>query len=263
MKKVLMSLAVICTTFFCTTACIAGTVVKENRKTEPFSKISAGSCIDVYYTKNDSYSIVVEANEDYIGKIITKVENETLVLKMEGGIKTSIWNLWGKKLLKVHVSAPTLDKVSISGCSDFYADKLKCDNSFQLNASGGSDTKITNLTVAGNVSISISGGADADITNLTVAGNTNISASGGADCNIKNLQTVECNLSASGGSDLDLHVKLSGNLKAKVSGGADINLSGKANDISVSASGGSDVDIRKLTCRNADIHSSGGSDVYK
>lgn len=232
----------ICTTAICTTACIAEKMIKENRETKPFRKISVEGSIDVYYTQNDVYSVVIDANEDCISKIITKVEDETLVIKLERGLKTSAWKILENKIMKVYVSAPALDKVSISGGSDFYADNLECDKSFQLSASGGADAKITSLTVSGN---------------------TGISSSGGADCNIKKLQTVECNLSASGGSDLNIDMELSGNLTASASGGADMNLSGKANDIFVSASGGSDINIRKLAYKNANVHSSGGSDVYR
>jgi hypothetical protein len=252
----------ICTTLLYSAACIAETV-REDRKTDAFSRINAGDGIDVYYTQSDSYSLAVEADKDYVGKIITKVEGETLVVKLENGIKTSVRKILRNRVIKVHVSAPVLDRVGVYGGSDFYADKLTCDKSFQLEAAGGADAKISSLTVTGDASISASGGADADIVSMIVAGNADISASGGADCDIKKLHAVECKLSSSGGSDLDISLELSGNLKANASGGADINISGKANEVSVSASGGSDINIRKLECKSADIHKSGGSDVHR
>ncbi|MDR1169219.1 MAG: DUF2807 domain-containing protein [Prevotellaceae bacterium] len=262
MRTVFMSLTVICTTLLCTAPCIAGTVVREDRKTESFSRINAESGIDVYYTQSDSYSVAVEADEDYIGEIITKVENGTLVIKRESRVRTFVRNIFGHAM-KVHVSAPALDRVNISGGSDFYAGVMKSDSPFQLKASGGSDVKIADITIAGNADISASGGSDCDITAITVAGNADISASGGSDCNIKNLQAAECKLSASGGSDLNIKMELSGNLEAKASGGSDIKLGGKAGDVSASASGGSDINLRKLECKSVDINKSGGSDVYK
>jgi hypothetical protein len=287
MRKFFIPLTMICTTFFYSGACIAETV-KEDRKTEPFSKISSANGIDVYYTQSSSYAVTVEADKEYIDKIITKTEGKTLVVKLEDGFRNfALRGIFGHKLIKVmkvYVSAPTLDEVKASGGSDFYADKLKSDNSFQLKISGGADAEITDLTVAGdaeisasggadadissltvtgNADVSASGGADADISSLTVTGNADVSASGGADCDIKSLRAVECKLSASGGGDINVGVELSGNLKASASGGADIDVSGKANDVVASASGGSDINLRKLSSTSLDIHKSGGSDVYR
>ena len=262
MKKnlITLTLALICASFLSATACMAETVVKEKRETGTFREISTGGGIDVYFAQDKSYSVVVEADEKYISKIVTEVDGETLVVKW----KDSGWRqnrVLNNKVVKVHVSAPALTRVNSSGGADFYADDLKCDEPFQLGVSGGADAHIKNLTVSGNVDIAASGGADANINNLTVSGDSNISASGGADIDIENLQTRDCNLSSSGGSDVDIKVSASGNLKASSSGGADINVSGQVNDVKVSASGGADVDIRKLKYSNIDISKSGGGDV--
>jgi hypothetical protein len=256
MKIFLLSLKTLGAMFLCSATCIAGTV-KENRTTEPFRKISVTSGIDVYYTSKDSHGVVVEAEASYIGRIVTETEGETLVVKFKLEPKGKIRN----PKMKVYVSAPALDEVTLSGGSDFYADNLKCENSFQLKTSGGSDAKIAALTVAGNADISASGGADAYITDMTVAGNTDIRTSGGADCKIHKLQTADCNLSASAGSDMKIYMELSGNLTVNASGGADMDLSGTANNVSGSASGASDINMRKLSCKAVDIRQSGFSDV--
>jgi hypothetical protein len=261
MKKnlVTLTLALICASFLSTTVCMAKTVVKEKRETGTFRKISTGGGIDVYFTQAGSYSVVVEADEEYISKIVTEVEDDRLVVKWKE--RMHFRGIFNNRIIKVHVSAPALTKVSSSGGADFYADDLKCEESFQLSVSGGADAHIKNLTVSGDVNIASSGGADVDIKNLTVAGDSNIASSGGADCDIENLQTRNCNLSSSGGSDVNVNVSASGNLNASSSGGADINISGEANDVKVSASGGADVDIRRLKYANIDISKSGGGDV--
>jgi hypothetical protein len=261
MKKnlVTLTLALICASFLSTTVCLAGTVVREKRETGTFRKISTGGGIDVYFTQTDSYSLVVEADEENIDKIVTEVEGETLIVKWKE--RMQFRGIFNNRVIKVHVSAPTLTKVSSSGGSAFYADDLKCEESFQLSVSGGADAHIKNLTVAGNVNIASSGGADVDIKDLTVTGDSNIASSGGADCDIENLQTRNCNLSSSGGSDVNVNVSASGNLNASSSGGADMDISGQANEVKISSSSGADVDIRKLKYSNIDISKSGGGDV--
>ncbi|MDR0604127.1 MAG: DUF2807 domain-containing protein [Bacteroidales bacterium] len=264
---------------FCTAvSCMAQTVVKENRETAPFQRIITKANIDIYFTQDDTYSIVVETDKKYVDKIITEVKDETLVVEWKEGK----WEITETVVSKVYVSAPSLNKVYASGSSDFYVDNLKCEGSFQLNVSGASDVNIINLTVAKNVNISISGGADSkidnltvgddvkivmsggadgSINNLTVKGNTNVLTSGGADCKIKNLQTNSCNLAADGGSDLNIKLTVSENLKAQASGGADIDISGKANNVKLSTSGSADIDASKLTYSNITIHKSGESNA--
>ncbi|MDR0712106.1 MAG: DUF2807 domain-containing protein [Prevotellaceae bacterium] len=295
-----LTLALFCASSFSTTPCTASEVVRESRETESFRKINASGGIDVYFTQNETYSIVVEADEEYVGNIATEVDNETLSVKWRKNIRDrSI-----KKVAKVHVSAPALYMVSASAVADFYADKLQCDASFQLRSSGGADVNIAALTADGNADISTSSGADVDITSLTVAGSANISASGGADvtinsltvaesanisasggadvdinsltvagsanistsgadCDVKNLQTVHCTLTSSGGGDMNITVNASGNLSAKAVGGGDIKVTGAVGDVVVVASGGAYVDLRRLTYKNIDIQKSGGGDVYR
>jgi hypothetical protein len=254
-----LTLALVCASFFCTAACFAqAEVKKEKRETGTFRQIRLGGGIDVYFTQNNSYSVVVEAEKEYIDKIVTKVEDDILVIKWK---EKSNQRLIGVKVLNVHVSAPELEAVNASGGSDFYADKLKCDDSFNLGVSGGADADIKNLTVADNANIASSGGSDVDIYSLVVSGNTNIASSGGADCDIDNLQTHICYLAASGGADINVKSIVVENINVAASGGADISVSGKASNVKVSSSGGSDVNVRNLTYTTIDIHKSGGGDV--
>lgn len=269
MKRNLITLALICASFFCTTVCTAEKPVKETRETDSFRKISLGGGIDIYFVQSDSYSVVVEAEEKYLDKIVTEVKDETLVVKwnVEGKERIKIVK-WRTSNLKVYVSAPALYEVKVSGGSDFYADKLKCDDGFHLQTSGGADAKIGELNVDGGVDISSSGGSDIIIESLTVAGAIEISTSGGSDCDVNNLQVSDsnfsCNFSSSGGGDLNIkNLITSGNLAASASGGADINISGKAGDVKISASGGADVNITKLTYTTIDITKSGAGDVHR
>jgi hypothetical protein len=261
MKKFFTALVLtlVCVSVLSTTTCLAGNVLKETRETGTFRKISTGGGIDVYFTQNDAYSVVVEADEDLIGNLSTAVDDENLVIKWKEN------PLSKNRVAKVHVSAPALDAVNSSGGADFYADNLKCDGSFQLNISGGADADIKNLTVAKNIDISSSGGAEVRV-GIAVGGDTHaatITASGGADCSIESLQTAKCMLSASGGADMDVNVTVSKNLNVAASGGGDIKISGKVNDVNISASGGGDVNIKKLTYTTINIHTSSGGDVSK
>ncbi|MDR3188060.1 MAG: DUF2807 domain-containing protein [Prevotellaceae bacterium] len=273
-----LALAQSCAFFLCATACTAGAVVKENREVGAFQKISAKSGVDVYFTQSASRSVVVEAEEEHIGKVVTEVDGETLVVKVK--VKDKVFRT--KSPLKVHVSAPALSAVEASGGADFHADSLTCESSFQLSVSGGADANIAHLKVGKDVAIASSGGADAKVRNLIVAGNTELAASGGADCDVEHLQTVSGKLLASGGADVDVKsfaaenlslaasggadISASGeaaNLQASASGGADISVSGKATNVQASASSGADINIKNLTYTSINTEKSSGGDIHR
>jgi hypothetical protein len=259
MKRTIITLALVGFAFSCMTVCMAKTVIKENRETGAFQKISAGSGIDVYFTQSASGSVVVEADEKYIGDLITEVDGETLVIKM----KKSIFRITGKTVRKVHVSAPTLNAVEASSGSDFHASDLKCDGSFELNVTSGADASIANLTVGENIAIAVSSGSDCDIRKLTISGNADISVSSGSDCDVDNLQANDCKLSASSGSDIAIKLSTMENLNLEASSGAEISVSGTANNVKASVSSGADVNIKNLKHTNIEVSKSSGGDVHR
>ncbi|MDR0385199.1 MAG: DUF2807 domain-containing protein [Prevotellaceae bacterium] len=252
-KKILMA-AMTCTVFFSTAECLAGTAVREERKTEPFSGISVRRNISVYYTQKDVYSVVVEACEDHIGEIITETEDGTLTVKWKNSTKnvfrkTSIKDLFKKNMSRknrvtVYVSSPKLDRASVSSGSDFLTDTLKCDNSFHLSVSSSADARIGNLTVTGDVKISTSSGADARIGKLSVPGNFKISTSSSADLNIGELS-------------------VSGNVKISSSSGADsdINILTVTGAVDISTSSSADCHIRQMQASGCNIDAKSGSNV--
>ncbi|MDR2499154.1 MAG: DUF2807 domain-containing protein [Tannerellaceae bacterium] len=217
-------------------------IKKETRQASPFETVFCSNGIDVYFTESSSYSIVVEADEDFLKEIITDLSSGVLTIKRKSsfnGLNIFNRNRWN---VKVHISAPTLNAVHVSGGSDFFAEKL---------------------TSNGDCNIDLSGGADVKINNMAVAGSARVGCSGGADCSIKSLRTTDGNFDASGGADIVINVEASGKIYCSASGGADITISGKADSVDANASGGADVNIRKLVRSQTKAHSSGGGDVHQ
>lgn len=217
-------------------------IKKETRQSAPFESVFNSGGIDVIFTESNSYSIVVEADEDILKDVVTDVSSGVLTVKRKAGVNGL--NFFNRKQwdVKVHVSAPKLKAIHTSGGSDFIAEKVTSD---------------------GNCQIELSGGADVKINNMTVSGTTRVSSSGGADCDIKWLSTRDGDFSASGGADVTVNLEATGKVSCSASGGADVTVSGKADAVDASASGGADVNIRKLTRNHTNSHSSGGGDVYK
>lgn len=212
--------------------------IKEVRKTGDFTKIDVSAGIDVYFTQDNNWKVEVEANDDLISQVITKVDGETLVIKKEDSGSRK----WRNQSVKVYVSAPELNAVDASSGSDFNCRELKCKSSF---------------------SAKVSSGADIDIDKLTVPGKTSLEASSGSDCDVKDLQTKDCYLGASSGSDIDVHITASGNLEANASSGSDISVSGEVKTVTAKSSSGSDINIKKLKYETIDSSKSSGGDVSR
>jgi hypothetical protein len=257
--KTRIATLLLCTVLACTSSNVAN-AGNQNRETGTFRKIRVSSGIDVYFTQEKLQSIRIETENIDENDVITKVENETLVVKMK--TNNSFKFIMKKRYVKVYISAPILEGLSLSGGSDFHADHLKS-RKFDIASSGGADVHIGNLIVDGKTNISTSGGADVHIGNLTAGEKTSITASGGSDCNIKNLKTNDCSLAAGGGSDIKIAMEVSGDLQVNASGASDIKLSGKADSVWVSASGAADIDLRRLEGKVVSSSVSGAADIHK
>ena len=221
---------------FCLTACSSSAqVTKDKKNVANFSKIAASSGIDVYFTQSNKCSVDIETDKENISKVEVIVKDGTLELKKKKGERF-------KRNTKIiaHVTAPSLDAISISGGSDFKAGKLSTNKPLSVAASGGADLDIEELSVS----------------------ECKLAFSGGADCDIKMLKAKEVRLAFSGGSDGDIHLEAD-KLTAAASGGADLDLSGKIKNASLAASGGSDIDIRNLSGENISSSKSGGGSIKK
>jgi hypothetical protein len=207
----------------------------QTRSVSSFKGVSSSAGIDVVYTIGNSHTLKIEAESSIIDKIETTVENDILVIKRK---KDTNYKTRYKTV--VYITAPTLDKISMSGGADFIAEEIKNSNDIKINSSGGADIKISKIKT----------------------GSISINASGGSDIDIKDLTTTTCNLNASGGSDTNIKLTAT-DINANASGGADITLEGKVKSIKVNCSGGADADIKSLTYETIQSNASGGGKVKK
>ncbi|MBB4037621.1 hypothetical protein GGR21_003541 [Dysgonomonas hofstadii] len=207
----------------------------SKRNVSNFSSISVSGGIDVNFTQSNKYTAEIETDAENLPNVEIEVKDGTLEIKRKKGTQFKR----NTKVL-VYVSAPTLEKLAMSG---------------------GSDVNIKDLSTNKLFSVAASGGADLDIEKLSVS-ECKLAFSGGADCDIKMLKAKDVQLSFSGGSDGEIHLDVE-KLTAAASGGADLELSGKVQKASVAASGGSDVNIRNLSGGDISTSKSGGGSIKK
>lgn len=64
-----------------------GNVKKQDREIASFSSISSSSGINVYLMQGDKESVTVEADENLLDLIVTRVKGDELIIKTEDPIR--------------------------------------------------------------------------------------------------------------------------------------------------------------------------------
>jgi hypothetical protein len=186
----------------------SGNVITQTRDASGFHAIEVSNTIQVDVTAQKDFSVTVETDDNIATLVKTEVDDGVLEISCDKHVSTS-------SAIRVHITAPDIDKVEVSGVSSVAVANLK-NSSFAADVSGASKVKVDGQT--SELKADASGASKIDALNLT------------ADSG---------NVSTSGASHADVNV--TGSLKADASGASHINYSGTPKDIQKKTSGASSV----------------------
>ncbi|MFY9153898.1 MAG: head GIN domain-containing protein [Prolixibacteraceae bacterium] len=206
---------------------------RQKRNITGFHGVSVSTGIDLYLSQKNSEEVYVEADEDDLDKIITRVEGGILKIYIK---EKSFFSFdWNSSPRKVYVSFINLDKLEASAGSDARSEGVLKLDRLNLDASSGSDIKLE-LEV-NELDVHSSSGSD-----ISLKGKTNTiqaNASSGSDINAGELTSKKCTASVSSGSDI--RVNVTDELNANASSGGDISYSGNPARKDINESSGGDV----------------------
>ena len=131
-----------------------GQRIKDNRPVDEFSLIKIQSAFNVFLTQGDSYSVVVEAPEELMDKVITEVRGNGLKVYSRGNINNS-----GR--IHVYIEFKDLEELDISGASNVEGETLIKAEILDLKVGGAGNTYLdlevdrltTDVSGAGNVEL--------------------------------------------------------------------------------------------------------------
>lgn len=206
-----------------------GNVKKETRPVSGYTGISVSGSMNVEIVYGNSNEITVEADENLLPYLETKVENGNLIIKSKDKV-----NLRTKSKMIVHASATKLANIKLSGSGN-------------INGKGdfSNDEKTTfNLMGSGNISVGFNSFSETKVSiagsgNVTLKGNhtnnidASISGSGNIDCSDVRANDVFAIISGSG----NIKVYAARTIDAKISGSGNIYYRGDAPKISIKTSG--------------------------
>jgi Putative auto-transporter adhesin, head GIN domain len=210
--------------------CVDGNknVKTENRDVRDFTKLKVGGAFDVKIIKSPTYSLKIEADENIIKIIETKVEDGTLYIK-------STENICNFKSLKIYVSMPELTGIIASGASEIESTDQFESEKMDITLSGASEvelnikTKLLQTKVSGASEVELTGEVDTHALVMSgaseleayklVAKNYAIVCSGASECQIN--VTNELNVEASGASEIKYMGK-PGKINKKLTGSSEV-----------------------------------------
>jgi hypothetical protein len=173
----------------------SGVVVSETRDVAGFSDVRVDGAGDVIIEQTGIESLTVEADDNILPLLQTKVVNGSLHV----GVKQNV-NIRTARPILYHVTVKQLNGAGVSGSGSIRA--------------SGIDADMFSADISGSGSASLSGRADAVV--LTVSG------SGSYDASNLRSKSVKVNISGSG----DAVVDASDRLDATISGSGSVSYSG-------------------------------------
>ncbi len=204
----------------------SGKFMAETRELPSFSGVNVSGSMDVYLTQGTTQAVKVEADDNLLKLIKTKVRGQELYIRSRKCYTTH-------KGVKVYITLPRLTRAAMSGSGDLKGrETFQVDNlDLSVSGSGSITLKIT----AADVNTHISGSGDIELRGQARDLNAHISGSG--DLNARDLVARNGSLSVSGSGDCKVNVE--GDLQAAVSGSGDVRYYGspKSVDANVSGSG--------------------------
>lgn len=202
---------------FCSCQSITGSgnITTQTRNLNHFEGVKTSGSIDIEVMNDESQLVKVEADDNILPYVITRVEDGLLDVHFKSHYSYNNANV------KVYVSAPSLKKILVSGSGSITSkDTLKDADQIELKVSGSGD--INAFVDAQSIIADIGGSGTITLRGRTKDFNCSISGSGDLKC--KNLLSE--NTTASVGGSGTAHVFASVHLVAKVTGSGDIYYSG-------------------------------------
>lgn len=196
----------------------------ETRQVDNFTSLASQGSMDVFITYGSNNSITVEADENLIPYIETKVDDGKLIIRTKKNV-----NLKSTSKTVVKLSMTTVNSIQQSGSGNVYGSgAFSSDRKTDVAVSGSGNLKL-DFSSFKDLDLSVSGSGNVDLK----SGSTNslsakISGSGNIDCSTVSSKDVDAKISGSG----NIKVYASNSLDAKISGSGNVLYKGDVQNIS-------------------------------
>ncbi len=189
----------------------SGKRISVSRDVPAFTAIDLRDASDLELTIGTETRVTVEADDNLIGRVVTEVDGDTLIVRSEGGYSM-------RKSPKIIVTVPSLAALTIHGSGDADLHGL-ANEQLKLAIHGSGDIEADGR--ADQLSVSINGSGDAELSQLIA-------------------KTVHASINGSG----DIAVEARESLDAVVNGSGDVSYSGHPAKLSKRVNGSGEIAAR-------------------
>ena len=213
----------------CQTITGSGNIITETRNLKDINGVKSSGSIEVEVVNDDKQTVKVEADDNVMEHVITRVKNGLLHVDMDSD--KSYRNIKAK----VYISAPTLRRVYVSGSGTLTSQKTLTDDKeieFKVTGSGEVDAMVD----APTISAQVTGSGVLRLSGRTKDLKGKVTGSG--DLKSDDLLSENTNVTVSGSGTASVYSSVE--LTAKVTGSGDVFYSGnpKTQNIKKTGSGG-------------------------
>jgi len=204
-----------------------GNVITQHRTTDNFNRIDVSGSVSVILQQGDVRLLKVETDENLMPYVEVFSEDNVLVIREKPG-----YNLHPSGDLVVHVWAPVIKGVEVSGAGGLLGDLPISEDNMEIGVSGSGVVEM-DIDVS-RVSVDISGSGEVLLRGRARELEGRISGSGELEC--FDLEAENASVSVSGAGNA--YINASNKISAKVSGSGTIKYRGTATvDQSISGAG--------------------------
>ena len=217
MKRFLLLLSTVFTFASCDHTTGSGNIVTETRNTGSFDAISVGGSFDVEVKMGDAVSVVVEADDNIIKYIETKVSGNTLK------IRTEDLHSYSDVHMKVYVTVLSLKAISASASAEVTGENI-LKSSDKLTFKASSSSNINAEVDAPEIETDANSSATITLSGRTKEHKSEASSS----ANVEAFRLLSENTIANVSSSANIEVHASVTLNAKASSSGSIEYKGAA-----------------------------------
>lgn len=228
MKQFLILLLTVFTLASCNQTTGSGNIVTETRQAGSFDAISVGGSFEVEVKIGAVTSVMVEADDNIIKYIETKVSGNTLK------INTEDLHNYSDVHMKVFITVPSLSSIKASGSAEVVADNILT-NSSKITFKASSSSSIKAEVDAPEIETGASSSATIFLTGKTKTHKAEASSSS----DIRTFGLLAENTTANVSSSANIEVHASVNLNARASSSGSIEYKGAATVTKSESSSGS------------------------
>jgi hypothetical protein len=194
----------------------SGVMVRETREVEDFSRVTLSGIGNLYIEQGDENAVVIEAEDNIVPKIVTRVNGGKLYIEMEHG-----FNIIPTDEINYYVTVKNVEQIQVTGAGNVNIENAINVDNVDVDLSGFGSVDINEI-YGNELNVSLSGAGDINIAGVVQS--QRIKISGAGNYSAGDLQSQEADVVVSGLGDTTLWVEE--DLSVVISGGGNIDYYG-------------------------------------